>query len=329
MEKDRKSYKILIIEDNLADFVLIQDFLEEQILYPEILRAKNYKEAVKVLAENLSEIHIILLDLSLPDKSGEDLISGILSQTQDLPVIVLTGYSDISFGLKSLEMGVSDYLLKDELNTTTLYKSIIYNLERKRILNNLRESEKRYSELFQLSPIPKWVYNKNTFEFLEVNEAAINKFGYNYEEFLSMKRQDLLHDTDSGGLKISDKNLTLKSFVFRKKNGEIIKGNADRNDIYYKGIEAKVEVIHDVTENHRYIKAIEKQNKKLKRISWKQSHIVRAPLVRMMGLIDVINSKNVTELEKEELLQHVLSSAHEFDKTIKEIVSQAEQVNSM
>lgn len=329
MEKDRKSYKILIIEDNLADFVLIQDFLEEQILYPGILRAKNYKEAITILAANLSEIHIILLDLSLPDKSGEDLISGILSQTEGLPVIVLTGYSDISFGLKSLEMGVSDYLLKDELNTTTLYKSILYNLERKRILNNLQESEKRYSELFQLSPIPKWVYNKNTFEFLEVNEAAINKFGYNYEEFLSMKRQDLLHDTDSGGLKISDKNLTLKSFVFRKKDGEIIKGNADRNDIYYKGIEAKVEVIHDVTENHRYIKAIEKQNKKLKRISWKQSHIVRAPLVRMMGLIDVINSKNVTELEKEELLQHVLSSAHEFDETIKEIVSQAEQVNSM
>jgi len=70
--------------------------------------------------------------VSLPDQWGEPLIGRIVEGCANTPVIVLTGYADISFGVKSLLMGVSDYILKEEITSLSLYKSIIYGSERKK-----------------------------------------------------------------------------------------------------------------------------------------------------------------------------------------------------
>jgi PAS domain S-box-containing protein len=75
----------------------------------------------------------------------------------------------------------------------------------------------------------------------------------------------------------------------------------------------------DVTERMNYIKAIEEQNKKLKEISWMQSHIIRAPLARIMGLVQIIKDSKRDSAEKKKTLDYLLSSAHELDKVIREI----------
>lgn len=324
MVKDQKPYKLLVVDDNLADFILIEDFLEEQMLHPVVIRAKNFKEAEEILkAEN--QLQAVLLDLSLPDKSGEELISGIMEFSRDLPVIVLTGYSDINFGIKSLLLGASDYLLKDELNTTTLYKTIVYNIERKKIINNLQESEQRSSKLFQLSPQPNFVCDSTTFQFLDVNQAAITHYGYSLEEFLDMKFTDLYEDSIPD---FKTEDLKQIGALHHKKNGELIKVEIHFNNLDFKGKEAKIILINDVTERLHYIQAIEKQNEKLKFISWKQSHLVRAPLARIMGMVSLISEDLVNEQEKKELLNQILSSAEEFDEVIKEIVKQTEKVES-
>lgn len=324
MVKDQKHYNILVIEDNLADFILIEDFLQEQMLNPIIFRAKNFKEAKECLKRE-HQLQVVLLDLSLPDKSGEELISGILESAEDLPVIVLTGYSDINFGIKSLLLGVSDYLLKDELNTTTLYKTIVYNLERKRIINNLQESERRYSNLFQLSPQPKFVYDVNTMAFLDVNKAAIKHYGYSLEEFLSLKITDLYPDPK---LVTKKDELSGMGILHLKKNGEPIRVEIHSNDLVFKEKEARVILVNDITDRLNYIQAIEKQNEKLKSISWKQSHLVRAPLARIMGIVNLLSENLVDEDEQKELLNQILNSAEEFDAVIKDIVIQTEKVDA-
>jgi len=70
------------------------------------------------------------------------------------PVIVLTGYSNLEFSIESLSAGVSDYLLKDELTSTLLYKSIVYSIERSAYSEKLKKSEKNYRHLFEFSPVP-------------------------------------------------------------------------------------------------------------------------------------------------------------------------------
>ena len=75
----------------------------------------------------------------------------------------------------------------------------------------------------------------------------------------------------------------------------------------------------DITERMLHIKAIEAQNKKLQEIAWIQSHIVRAPLARIMGLINLIELEEDTPEDLKELLGYILVSAKEFDEIIKSI----------
>lgn len=135
-------FSVLVVEDNPGDFDLVEEFLLEQIETAAILHAKSFKAAKDILLKR-STIDVILLDLSLPDRTGIDLINDIIAISLNIPVIVLTGYADISFGVESLSKGICDYILKDELTPLTLYKSIIYSVERKKITSSLEESEKR------------------------------------------------------------------------------------------------------------------------------------------------------------------------------------------
>lgn len=229
MIKDPKKYRILLIEDNPGDFLIEEDLLSEQILDPVIVQANTFKQAVAVLQAPDAFFDVILLDLSLPDKSGQQLISEMLALAPNFPIIILTGYTDMDFSIRSITRNISDYLLKDDLNATTLYKSILYAIERNKYISEIKNSEKRYSDLFRLSPQPMWVYEQGTYRFVQVNKAAVEHYGYSEKEFLDMSvidislREDVprikeMMDTagpDSGSLQ------QVRS-RHRKKNGERI-----------------------------------------------------------------------------------------------------------
>ncbi|MCF0057014.1 PAS domain S-box protein [Dyadobacter sp. CY356] len=326
MEKDKNRYRILVIEDNPGDFALIEDFLDEQMLSPEIFQAKNFLEGRSLLVEEKLAVNVILLDLSLPDKSGENLIMEIIAISAGIPIIVLTGYPDISFSVKSLSLGVSDYLLKDELSASNLYKSILYSIERKKKSAELEESEKRYSDLFQLSPQPMWVYDLETLQFLNVNDAAIRHYGYSLEEFLAMTIRDIRPKEDlpifeESVYRARNSSSTHYNGIARhkKKTGEIIQAEIQSNCIYIDGKRARVVLVNDITERLRYIEAIERQNQKLQEIAWLQSHVVRAPVARLMGIVDLIKNYQHSENEQNELLDHILISANELDGIIRDI----------
>lgn len=148
MEKDKKKYKLLVVEDNIGDYVLIEDYLLEQILSPEITHLKSFKELEQLISNSPETYDAVFLDLSLPDKSGEELVKEIIKLISQTPIIVLTGYADMHFSIKSIAYGISDYLLKDELNAPSLYKSLLYNIERK---NYIKSIEKRNTVLQEIA----------------------------------------------------------------------------------------------------------------------------------------------------------------------------------
>src|SRR6266436_5405388 len=63
--------------------------------------------------------------------------------------------------------------------------------DRKRAEEGLRESEKQYRLIFDGNPTPMWVSDQETLEFLEVNDAAVQHYGYSREEFLRMTLKDI------------------------------------------------------------------------------------------------------------------------------------------
>ena len=163
--------KILIVEDNLGDYILIEEYLKEEHADLQLERASTFKEARKVLKSQ--NFDVILLDLSLPDvENSEKLVRDMVNIGQKCPVIVLTGYANKDFGVKTLSLGISDYLLKDELNGPYLAKSINYSIERKKTENRLSESEKNYKALFDLSPYAMFVLDKKSLRFFKRKRSS-------------------------------------------------------------------------------------------------------------------------------------------------------------
>ncbi len=246
--------QLLVIEDNHGDFVLIQEYLHEEAEYPEITHVSNFSDAKKILEES-DIFDVILLDLTLPDASGESLVHNIAELSGQIPIIVLTGYENKEFGLKTLSMGIADYLLKDELNPFLLYKSISYSIERNRINQSLRQSERQYRELFDLSPLPKWIYDIQTLQFIDVNQNAIDHYGYSREEFLSMTIKDIRPKNEIPHLEHTLENsLSVEGIhesgihTHQKKDGTKIQANIRSTLVTFNGQKAKMVVANDITE---------------------------------------------------------------------------------
>lgn len=120
-----------------------------------------------------------------------------------------------------------------------------------------------------------------------------------------------------------DKNIINWSheYRYRKSNNEyafVIDRGVIIRDSNGKAIRM-VGAMTDITEKLAYIKAIENQNKLLKQIAWEQSHLFRAPLSRLMGIIDLIDNGELQVSEKENLLIDVIESANEMDTIVKDI----------
>ncbi len=336
MRKDPKIYNILIIEDNLGDYVLIEEYLTETILNPVLAHCKTFQEAQRTL-QNSDHFDIIFLDLSLPDLSGEKLIVDVINLAENIPVIALTGFSDLEFSIRSLSLGISDYLLKDELTATILYKSIIYAIERNKYIEELHDSEKRYSDLFHLSPSPMWVYDLETLKFLDVNKAAQVKYGYSEEEFLSMTIRDIRPEEEIAKLEQAlkekweeDKILFKRVFRHRIKSGKTIEVEIESSKILVNDRDAALVLANDITDKVEYISTIEKQNQTLREIAWIQSHVVRAPLARLMGLINLLEFEGQQiDPEKEELLNYIKNSADELDEIIRDISKKSENISPL
>ncbi len=122
---------ILIVEDNLGDAYLIQDMLRSSLLpIRGIFLCDRISEAKQILEKK--PIRLVLLDLSLPDSIGINSMLEIKGSTKNIPVVVLTGMHDSGVAFEALRQGAEDYLIKDEINSTHLTKSIEYSIERKK-----------------------------------------------------------------------------------------------------------------------------------------------------------------------------------------------------
>ncbi|MDF3819572.1 PAS domain S-box protein [Leptospira sp. 96542] len=333
MKIDKAEYRILVVEDNPGDFYLVDDYLKEHIQKPILTQAKDFKQLESMNMDQSFDYDIVLLDLSLPDINKEKLTEYFKPLFVKFPVIILTGYSDLEFSTKALSSGFSDYLVKDTITSLILYKSILYAIERHRFINSLRESEKRYMDLFHMSPAPMYVFDVKTLEFLDANEALISNYGYSKEELLSMDIKQIRPEEDIPLLenaieetKDIGKHYFQKVFRHRKKDGTIIYVEIIKNPLEFNGRQASIILATDVTDKIEYIKAIQDQNAKLKEIAWTQSHIVRAPVARLMGLIDMFKSGNLDENEKSLFLDHILTTAKEVDEIISDIVVKSQLV---
>jgi len=129
---------ILLVEDNEGDERLIRELLREQHLIRfNVDLASSLKESESKIPEN--KFDIILLDLGLPDSNGLETLFKFKALFPELAtIIILTGLNDTEVGLKAVNSGAQDYIIKGHVDSDKLLKSIIYSYERSRLNNELK-----------------------------------------------------------------------------------------------------------------------------------------------------------------------------------------------
>jgi PAS domain S-box-containing protein len=192
---------ILIVEDNPADLFVLEGLLwKTRLPIGQIIKAKSNEEADLLLKTDHPSL--ILLDLSLPDSAGIESFKHINHIAPAIPIIVLTGLSDMEMALETMAAGAQDYLVKGEFDEKLLSKSIQYSIERKRNLENIRISNERYRSLFYYNPMAIFIWDLASHEILEVNDMAEKEYGYSREEFVKLTLWDLRTPENYGKLKL-------------------------------------------------------------------------------------------------------------------------------
>jgi PAS domain S-box-containing protein len=120
--------------------------------------------------------------------------------------------------------------------------------------NLFSDSETTYLDLFNLSPQPMWVYDLTTLAFLDVNDAAVQQYGYSKAEFLQMTIRDIRPAEDlpilEEVLKLDEESLkTLHIYTYRhkKKSGEVIDVQIQSSHVALPNQKAKLILVNDVT----------------------------------------------------------------------------------
>ncbi|HVV74247.1 MAG TPA: PAS domain S-box protein, partial [Verrucomicrobiae bacterium] len=128
--------------------------------------------------------------------------------------------------------------------------------ERGRVEKNLRDSEERYRLLFEKNPHPMWVFDVDTLQFLQVNEAAVRSYGYTREEFLGMTVKSIRAPEDVSALlvDIANRGPELDSaglWRHKKRDGTVITADIVTHGLEFEGHRARLVMAQDVTQREQ------------------------------------------------------------------------------
>ncbi|WP_265110202.1 bacterio-opsin activator domain-containing protein [Halosolutus halophilus] len=145
--------RLLLIEDNPGDARLIQEMLrdsdeltrrvnpdESSSQTPDVVRENRLDDGLEVLDSEPTDL--VLLDLNLPDSTGLETLETVSEASDETPIVVLTGLRDQEVGVQAIQRGAQDFLVKDEVTSELLVRTIHHAIERaKQERERLRQRE--------------------------------------------------------------------------------------------------------------------------------------------------------------------------------------------
>jgi PAS domain S-box-containing protein len=161
-----KLITVLLVDDDEDDYFLTREYFNDLINWKfDITWCATYKDAIRAIQNKKFDLYFF--DYLLGERNGIDLIEEASTLECEEPMILLTGKGDTKVAVEALRLGAADYLIKNELDSEKLERTIRYALERTSVLKALRHSERRYRRVFEES---------NDFLFISDLEGVITDF---------------------------------------------------------------------------------------------------------------------------------------------------------
>jgi len=318
----------------MKKLLLIEDDTDTTALLMGLLGSLGYGDGAVIHCGCMKEVHavearevgIVLTDLSLPDSATRETYGRVQELFPYTPIIVMTGNAELEVAIKTIQQGAQDYLVKGEFDRKLLGKAIQYAIARKKQMND-------YRRLFEENPAPLFIYEYDTYQFLEVNAAALHQYGYSREEFLALSADKIRPTEDVPDFRYrndlaKDVYSDLGRWRHTRSSGEVFFVHVYAHCIAFEGRQAIVIHAPDIDKKVKAelalkakVTEIERQNEQLRKIAWVQSHEVRGPVANIMGLVQLFDINDPTDPYNGEIMEKLRIVADKLDTVIKKINS--------
>ncbi len=214
--------KLLLVDDDEDDFELFEESLAEIETFEfKITWSSSFRDAISSL-EN-QEFDLLVVDYLLGAYSGLELCRRIRESGNTVPIILLTGKGDREVDRQASELGVNDYLVKRNITSTELERSIRYSLKQHEILSALRLSESKYKAVLKHSQDILFIADLNC-RMLSVSDSLRYITGYSLDElpedgFLGLLTEESSKERFKDQLR-NKTSIFNEPVTIRAKNGE-------------------------------------------------------------------------------------------------------------
>lgn len=199
-----------------------------------------------------------------------------------------------------------------------LYLSI-YRSTRK-----LHRSRQEYRNLFRNNPAPMYIYKPESGHFLAMNDSCCEQYGYSEPELKSITIRDIRvsHINEHTQFMNTDFPLGMKDvglYRHRRKNGTEFWVHKYARKIEFGNDTAQLVLAFDVTDQILAEERLVKQNRRLADLAWFESHKLRAPIARLLGLLNVIRINDKVDTASPDVLKHVYDTGVELDALVRQL----------
>jgi len=202
--------------------------------------------------------------------------------------------SEIQKRDEALNQGQADLEANVTARTSQLQNEVT---ERRQAEEALKDSELRYRNLFENNPMPMFVMDLETLDFVAVNNAAVRHYGYGHSEFLLLSLPIITQDAEplavERAFRTSQKSFDAGEWRHKKRNGEIIEVQLTAHAIVFAGKVTKIVLANDVTERNKAQRQLDEMHKKLVEAS-RAAGMAEVATGVLHNVGNVLNSVNVS-----------------------------------
>jgi len=190
-----RKVRVLLIDDDEDDYILTKEVFDQISASYELSWVNSYEKGIYAILRKQFDVYLV--DYRLGKGTGIDLLNEAINSGCEEPIIILTGKGDLVIDEQAMNIGAADYLVKDEIDASSLDRSIRYSVKEAGVTKALKDSERKYRAIFEQAKDPILVSDYSG-KIYDINSAGLKFLDYERSEILGLNTSAIFNKAEDG-----------------------------------------------------------------------------------------------------------------------------------